>query len=108
MGQEGMSSKAHNMPFVYDRTLIFFIFSRYRLLFFFLYPSSSCIELCNLTVQTPENYTMLWRDGKISNYEYLVHLNTLADRTVIDIMQYPVFPWVIADYNSEVLGKMFG
>lgn len=31
-----------------------------------------------------------------------MHLNTLAGRTYNDLMQYPIFPWVIADYQSEV------
>lgn len=40
--------------------------------------------------------------GDISNFEYLMHLNTIAGRTYNDLMQYPVFPWVLADYQSEV------
>ncbi|KAK0130896.1 WD repeat- and FYVE domain-containing protein 4 [Merluccius polli] len=39
----------------------------------------------------------------MSNFEYLMHLNTLAGRTYNDMMQYPVFPWVLADYLSETL-----
>lgn len=31
-----------------------------------------------------------------------MHLNTLAGRSYNDLMQYPVFPWVLADYQSEV------
>lgn len=31
-----------------------------------------------------------------------MHLNTLAGRTYNDLMQYPVFPWILADYESEV------
>lgn len=31
-----------------------------------------------------------------------MHLNTLAGRTYNDYMQYPVFPWVLADYSSQV------
>ena len=38
----------------------------------------------------------------ISNFEYLMYLNTLAGRTYNDYMQYPVFPWVLADYTSQV------
>ena len=30
-------------------------------------------------------------------------LNTLAGRSYNDLMQYPVFPWVLADYTSEEL-----
>ncbi|TRY83639.1 hypothetical protein DNTS_003868 [Danionella cerebrum] len=44
-----------------------------------------------------------WQRGEISNFEYLMHLNTLAGRTYNDLMQYPVFPWIIADYDSETL-----
>lgn len=44
----------------------------------------------------------LHQKGEISNFEYLMHLNTLAGRTYNDLMQYPVFPWVLADYQSEV------
>lgn len=31
-------------------------------------------------------------------------LFSLADRSFNDIMQYPVMPWVIADYTSPTLG----
>lgn len=44
-----------------------------------------------------------WQRGEISNFEYLMHLNTLAGRTYNDLMQYPVFPWILADYKSETL-----
>jgi hypothetical protein len=32
-----------------------------------------------------------------------LQLNTLAGRTYNDLSQYPVFPWVLADYASEEL-----
>ncbi|XP_030011898.1 WD repeat- and FYVE domain-containing protein 4 [Sphaeramia orbicularis] len=44
-----------------------------------------------------------WQRGEISNFEYLMHLNTVAGRTYNDLMQYPVFPWILADYQSETL-----
>ncbi|XP_051693511.2 WD repeat- and FYVE domain-containing protein 4 isoform X2 [Oryctolagus cuniculus] len=49
--------------------------------------------------------TMLqrWQKRDISNFEYLMYLNTQAGRTYNDYMQYPVFPWVLADYSSETL-----
>uniref|UniRef100_A0A8C3KM47 WDFY family member 4 n=1 Tax=Calidris pygmaea TaxID=425635 RepID=A0A8C3KM47_9CHAR len=40
---------------------------------------------------------------EISNFDYLMYLNTLAGRSYNDYMQYPVFPWVLADYHSETL-----
>uniref|UniRef100_A0A8C3LJ58 WDFY family member 4 n=1 Tax=Chrysolophus pictus TaxID=9089 RepID=A0A8C3LJ58_CHRPC len=40
---------------------------------------------------------------EISNFDYLMYLNTLAGRSYNDYMQYPVFPWVLADYHSQTL-----
>ncbi|KAL0289478.1 UNVERIFIED_CONTAM: BEACH domain-containing protein B [Sesamum calycinum] len=44
-----------------------------------------------------------WRRREITNFEYLMILNTLAGRSYNDLTQYPVFPWVLADYSSETL-----
>jgi factor associated with neutral sphingomyelinase activation len=44
-----------------------------------------------------------WQKGTITNYEYLLLLNSAAGRTVQDLSRYPVFPWVIADYESAKL-----
>jgi hypothetical protein len=47
--------------------------------------------------------TRKWQTRQISNFEYLMHLNTLAGRTYNDLCQYPVFPWVLSDYTSDKL-----
>ncbi|XP_058839532.1 WD repeat and FYVE domain-containing protein 3-like [Topomyia yanbarensis] len=47
--------------------------------------------------------TQRWVRGEISNFQYLMHLNTLAGRSYNDLMQYPVFPWILADYESDWL-----
>ncbi|CAL9245584.1 unnamed protein product [Arabidopsis halleri] len=44
-----------------------------------------------------------WARWEISNFEYLMQLNTLAGRSYNDINQYPVFPWILCDYVSEIL-----
>ncbi|CAG4961677.1 unnamed protein product [Parnassius apollo] len=44
-----------------------------------------------------------WRNGTITNWEYLMALNGLAGRSYNDLMQYPVFPFIIADYTSKIL-----
>ncbi|CAF4857511.1 unnamed protein product, partial [Rotaria sp. Silwood1] len=49
------------------------------------------------------NMTQRWQRREISNFEYLMYLNTIAGRTYQDLNQYPVFPWIIADYESEKL-----
>lgn len=57
-----------------------------------------------MTEHTAESYMLQWQRGHLSNYQYLLHLNNLADRSCNDLSQYPVFPWVIADYSSTQLG----
>jgi hypothetical protein len=42
-----------------------------------------------------------WVEGRVSNFDYLLHLNLLSGRSFNDICQYPVFPWVLADYTSD-------
>ncbi|XVF79928.1 hypothetical protein PTKIN_Ptkin15bG0029600 [Pterospermum kingtungense] len=44
-----------------------------------------------------------WARWEISNFEYLMQLNTLAGRSYNDIAQYPVFPWILSDYGSKSL-----
>ncbi|XP_039229951.1 neurobeachin-like protein 1 isoform X2 [Drosophila yakuba] len=47
--------------------------------------------------------TQRWINREISNFEYLMYLNTIAGRSYNDLSQYPVFPWILADYTSDVL-----
>ncbi|KAM3872786.1 LOW QUALITY PROTEIN: neurobeachin-like protein 2 [Diretmus argenteus] len=47
--------------------------------------------------------TQKWVCREISNFEYLMQLNTIAGRTYNDLSQYPVFPWILCDYTSPVL-----
>ncbi|KAL5005989.1 hypothetical protein ScPMuIL_017147 [Solemya velum] len=47
--------------------------------------------------------TQKWVQREISNFDYLMQLNTIAGRTYNDLSQYPVFPWILVDYESEVL-----
>ncbi|XP_075172147.1 protein FAN [Anomaloglossus baeobatrachus] len=57
----------------------------------------------HVTEHTADSYMLQWQMGQISNYQYLLHLNNLADRSCNDLSQYPVFPWIIADYTSSHL-----
>eukprot|EP00002_Diphylleia_rotans_P002696 TRINITY_DN11707_c0_g1_i5.p1 TRINITY_DN11707_c0_g1~~TRINITY_DN11707_c0_g1_i5.p1 ORF type:complete len:2690 (-),score=406.88 TRINITY_DN11707_c0_g1_i5:1272-9341(-) len=50
-----------------------------------------------------KSMTQRWQQGEISNFQYLMYLNTLAGRTYNDLTQYPVFPWILQDYTSETL-----
>lgn len=44
-----------------------------------------------------------WRQGRLSNLAYLMKLNHLAGRSYNDLSQYPVFPWVLSDFQSSTL-----
>ncbi|CAM9627335.1 unnamed protein product, partial [Phaeothamnion confervicola] len=53
--------------------------------------------------RSPTLMTERWVNGQVTNFEYLMHLNTLAGRSYNDLTQYPVFPWVLCDYRSPRL-----
>eukprot|EP01063_Lacrimia_lanifica_P011782 TRINITY_DN18479_c0_g2_i1.p1 TRINITY_DN18479_c0_g2~~TRINITY_DN18479_c0_g2_i1.p1 ORF type:complete len:2982 (+),score=1036.74 TRINITY_DN18479_c0_g2_i1:624-8948(+) len=44
-----------------------------------------------------------WQKGELTNFQYLMLLNTMSGRSFNDLTQYPIFPHVIADYTSEKL-----
>lgn len=48
-------------------------------------------------------YTQDWINGKISNFEYLMHLNIFSGRSFNETSQYPIMPWIIQDYDSSSL-----
>lgn len=45
--------------------------------------------------------TPLWKKGLLSNFEYLMLLNQFSGRTYCDLSQYPVFPWILANYSAK-------
>jgi len=60
-------------------------------------------DSCVTAERSVIDYTQQWVNGAISNFQYLLLLNSYAQRSFQDITQYPVFPWVLKDYKSEVL-----
>lgn len=55
------------------------------------------------TENSVENMTLKWQLRQISNFDYLLYLNSAAYRTFSDFTQYPVFPWVLSCYDSPIL-----
>jgi len=43
----------------------------------------------------------MWRDHLFSNFEYIMLLNILSGRSFLDPSQYPIFPWLIFDTESQ-------
>jgi factor associated with neutral sphingomyelinase activation len=53
--------------------------------------------------QSIESMTWKWQKKKVSNFKYLLFLNSEADRSFSDLTQYPVMPHIIKDYGSNKL-----
>ncbi|KAI8092540.1 uncharacterized protein BX664DRAFT_259855 [Halteromyces radiatus] len=52
---------------------------------------------------TLHDLTQKWERREITNFQYLMYINAIAGRSYNDLTQYPVFPWILADYTSEKL-----
>lgn len=42
-----------------------------------------------------------WKSGTLNNFDYLMWVNFFAGRSLNDLSQYPIFPWVLQNYNAE-------
>ena len=60
--------------------------------------NNSILMNSSLTTMTSQ-----WTKGNLSNFDYLMYLNTAAGRTYCDLMQYPVFPFILSKYDSPTL-----
>mmetsp|Transcript_555 Transcript_555/g.795 ORF Transcript_555/g.795 Transcript_555/m.795 type:complete len:356 (+) Transcript_555:410-1477(+) len=60
-------------------------------------------KLSTKAINQLNSTTHLWRKRMMSNFDYLMHLNLLAGRSFSDLTQYPVMPWVLADWTSDDL-----
>ena len=68
----------------------------------------------NLTILQKENvssqklfneqkFTEQWVNKEISTYDYLMYINLFSGRSFNDLSQYPIFPWILKDYESSNL-----
>ena len=44
----------------------------------------------------------LWKNWEITNFEMLMWLNIFGNRSYNDISQYPVFPWILSNYQDPL------
>ena len=44
----------------------------------------------------------LWKNWEITNFEFLMWLNIFGNRSYNDISQYPVFPWILSNYEDPL------
>ncbi|XP_017890031.1 protein FAN-like isoform X3 [Ceratina calcarata] len=68
-----------------------------------LYTSLLSQPTVSLDRVPQDQMTIRWQNGTLSNYDYLLYINSLADRTFHDLTQYPIMPWVLQDYTSDTL-----
>lgn len=54
-----------------------------------------------LTEKTLNQVTELWKNRLMSNFDYLMNINYIAQRSLNDFTQYPVMPWLIIDFHSK-------
>ena len=52
------------------------------------------------------NIRDLWKMNKISTLEYLMWVNIYGNRSFRDIAQYPVFPWILTNYESNTYEEL--
>ena len=43
-----------------------------------------------------------WSNWKINNFKFLMWMNFFGNRSYNDISQYPIFPWILSDYNDPL------
>ena len=60
-------------------------------------------QLARTTESRVQELTRQWQQNQLDNFGYLSALNEEADRSRHDLTQYPVFPWILADYTSATL-----
>eukprot|EP00002_Diphylleia_rotans_P003245 TRINITY_DN1221_c0_g1_i2.p1 TRINITY_DN1221_c0_g1~~TRINITY_DN1221_c0_g1_i2.p1 ORF type:complete len:3045 (-),score=601.73 TRINITY_DN1221_c0_g1_i2:105-9239(-) len=106
-GQDGCSHmlvfNANERDDVYSRITSHLPQSTADMLFTPIFGTNDEFEDAPRLIGWKKSLTTKWQQGQLSNFQYLMHLNTMAGRTYNDLTQYPVFPWVIADYTSETL-----
>lgn len=94
-----MTASTKHLPYLY----LTFEDEATRDLFYTKLIVDQASKLTKLEEFSQENMLQKWRYGAISNFDYLMYLNNIADRSYNDLTQYPVFPWVLTDYSSAEL-----
>ncbi|KAL4484840.1 hypothetical protein ABPG74_020017 [Tetrahymena malaccensis] len=94
--------------FTDDQKVIFFNVYKSQIKENFLSIIKRMNENCNVVVNRKLEFQKSgikddWKKGRITNFDYLMHLNTYSGRSFNDLSQYPVFPWIIRDYKSSEL-----
>ena len=84
-----------------DETSVLLAFARRhdREQAFHLLPDVVCVTDRDFVARASKE----WNERKIDNFEYLLAINSAAGRSFHDLSRYPVYPWVVVDYESSKL-----
>ena len=52
-----------------------------------------------------KNYSHVWKNDKISTFQYLLYINKFSSRSFNDINQYPIFPWIFLNTPEDINDK---
>ena len=66
----------------------------------------ACLNALPSSLATPPSLgdaTRAWQRRDMDTFTYIAVLNQLSGRSVHDLSQYPIYPWVLADYASPKL-----
>ena len=47
-----------------------------------------------------QEITLKWQKRKMNTYEYLLYINKYGSRSLNDINQYYIFPWILLDFSN--------
>jgi hypothetical protein len=72
-----------------------------RLRTFFLSEAEALIQFKECSADQATQLSKKWKSGTISNFEYLMQLNKFSSRSYNDLNQYPVFPWILTNYQKD-------
>ncbi|CAD8108166.1 unnamed protein product [Paramecium sonneborni] len=80
-----------------NKTYLFNLFGQRQTVMKIL--SQNCNVIMNPSEQIKKSGIIeKWKRGDITNFQYLIEVNKYGGRTYNDLNQYPIFPWVIANY----------
>ena len=66
-------------------------------------PSSACYQKSNesnIQLMKRLHVDEKWVNGELTNFQYIMIANILSGRSLQDISQYPVFPWILNNYEN--------
>jgi hypothetical protein len=65
------------------------------------FPKPSAMVKEAATRQLASSVTQQWQEGKLSNLEYLLAVNSAGNRSPNDLSSYPVVPCVVVDWTTN-------